>query len=72
MTQKDKIIEYLSTKGFATVRDLVIKLNINSPTKRISELMYAGYPISKSWETRTNKDGETKRFIMYHWMGERL
>lgn len=72
MKQREQIVDYLSINGYATVRDLVVKLNINSPTKRISELIRAGYPIEKSWVHRTNKKGENKRFIMYHWMGEKL
>ena len=72
MKQSEQIIDYLCSNRYATVRDLVVKLNINSPTKRVSELIKAGYPIKKSWVRRTNKNGQTKRFIMYHWMGEEL
>lgn len=72
LNQRDSIIHYLNTVGYATVRDLVVGLNINSPTKRISELIRLGYPIKKSWTTKTNKYGETKRYIVYHWGGERL
>ena len=35
-TQKHKILQYCAEHGSITVRDAVVKLNINSPTKRIS------------------------------------
>ena len=65
MVQRDQILEYLNTHEGASVRDLMVKLNINSPTKRISELVAMGYPIRKYWVKNTNRHGETKRFIRY-------
>lgn len=63
--QRDKIIAYLREKGSATVRDLTIDLEINSPTKRVSELCKLGFPIEKEWVHRINSRGENKRFIRY-------
>lgn len=63
--QRDQIVRYLETHDGATVRDLVVDMNINSPTKRISELVAMGCPIEKSWQHRINSRGETKRFIVY-------
>ena len=67
INQRDSIIEYLQFHGRATVRDMVIALNINSPTKRISELIRMGYPIKKVWAHKTNSKGENKRFMLYCW-----
>ena len=42
-TQCDRIIEYMKTNNRkATVREIFVKLNINSPTKRMSELAAMG------------------------------
>lgn len=64
-TQRILIMQYLEEYGSATVRDLVLKLNVNSPTKRISELVKLGYPIEKKWVKRTNSKGQTKRYMRY-------
>ena len=63
--QRHLILQYLEEYGSATVRDLVLKLNINSPTKRISELVKLGYPIEKNWVMRINSKGQTKRYMRY-------
>lgn len=64
--QRDSILQYLEQhpEGI-TVRDMVVKLNINSPTKRISELVSMGFPIEKSWAYRRNSIGEKKRYMRY-------
>lgn len=64
-TQRLLILQYLEEYDSATVRDLVLKLNINSPTKRISELVKLGYPIEKIWVKRINSKGQTKRYMRY-------
>lgn len=71
MDQKSKIAEYLSENGSGTVRDFVLYLNINSPTKRISEMIRMGYPIEKEKVEKINSRGERKWFIRYIWKGER-
>jgi len=71
LIQRDKIIEYLKLHGRATVRDLTVALDINSPTKRISELVRMEYPIKKVWAHRVNSKGERKRYMIYFWEGER-
>ena len=66
LIQRDQIIVFLKKHpDGATVRDMLITLNINSPTKRISELVEMGYPIEKAWKTRVNKNGEKKRYKVY-------
>jgi predicted ArsR family transcriptional regulator len=64
-TQKAKILAYCNEHGSITVRDAFTKLNINSPTKRISELRQAGYGVETIEETRTKENGETVRYNRY-------
>lgn len=37
-TQKNRIVAFCKQHGSITVRDAAVRLNINSPTKRISEM----------------------------------
>ena len=64
-TQKAKILAYCKEHGSITVREAFEKLNINSPTKRISELRKAGYDVQTIDETRVKDSGETVRFTRY-------
>ena len=63
-TQHDKILAYLKENRFASVRELFIYCNINSPTKRLSELRRMGLIDSKTNE-RLNSNGEKKRYSVY-------
>lgn len=64
-TQKSKILAFCELYGSITVRDAFEKLNINSPTKRISELRAAGYEVETFEERDTNLLGETVRYNRY-------
>ncbi len=64
-TQKGKILDYCAEHGSITIRDAFEKLNINSPTKRISELRRCGYDVQSIMETRVNSDGNTVKFKRY-------
>lgn len=64
-TQRAKILAYCEEHGSITVRDAFTKLNINSPTKRISELRKAGYDVQTFDESRVKGDGETVRYKRY-------
>lgn len=65
-TQRTKILNYCGAYGSITVRDAFTKLNINSPTKRISELKNSGhYSVDTIDESRTNEDGTITRFKRY-------
>lgn len=64
-TQKSRILQYCAEHGSITVREAVVNLNINSPTKRISELRDMGYDVKTSDETRTKEDGEKVKFRRY-------
>jgi hypothetical protein len=61
-----KVLAYCKKHGSITVRDAAVKLNINSPTKVISNMRLSGkYDVTDIDETRVNDDGETKRYKRY-------
>ena len=65
-TQRGKILAYCKKYGSITVREAFELLHINSPTKRISELRRDGFDIQGVMESRTNKDGDTVRYVRYY------
>ena len=61
-----KVLTYCKQHGSITVRDAAVKLEINSPTKVISNMRHSDqYIVTDIVETRVNKDGETKRYKRY-------
>lgn len=70
-TQQAKILAYCNEHGSITVRDAFNKLDINSPTKRISELRKAGYDVKTVEESRVKDGGKTVRYTRY-FIGERV
>lgn len=65
-TQKAKILDYCKEHGSITVRDMSVKLDINSPTKRISELRLSGlYDVQTIEETKEKDNGKTVRYNRY-------
>lgn len=65
-TQKAKILAYCEEHGSITIRDAFTKLNINSPSKRISELRLGGnYDVQSVEESRENGSGELKKYKRY-------
>ena len=65
-THISKVLAYCNQHGSITVRDAAVKLNINSPTKVISNMRLSDkYVVTDVDETRVNKDGETKRYKRY-------
>lgn len=65
-TQKAKILAYCAEHGSITIREAFEKLNINSPSKRISELRLSGlYDVQAIEECREKSDGETVRYKRY-------
>lgn len=64
-TQKVKILNWCKEHGSITVRDAFVNLNINSPTKRISELRQAGYGVKTVDEERVKDSGEIVRYTRY-------
>jgi hypothetical protein len=66
VTQQAKIIAYCAKHGSITVREAFTELNINSPTKRISELRNsADYIVDSINESKTDADGNTIRWKRY-------
>lgn len=63
--QRNRIVQYIRENGSATVRELFIYLNINSPTKRLSELRKLGL-IRDEEERKLRQDGKVVRFKRYY------
>lgn len=65
-TQRAKILAYCREYGSITVRDACVKLGINSPTKRFSEMRQSpSYDVQTIWETREKDCGEVVRYNRY-------
>lgn len=65
-TQISQILAYCAEHGSITVREAFTELNINSPTKRISEIRKSGdYKVDAIEESRTDSNGVTKRWKRY-------
>jgi hypothetical protein len=65
-TQRAKILAYCAEHGSITVREASVKLDINSPTKRISEMRHSpAYDVQTITETREKDSGETVRYNRY-------
>ena len=65
-TQRAKILAYCAEHGSITVREAVVKLGINSPTKRISEMVKEGFDVQKEDWVRVKEDGTAVRFKRYY------
>ena len=65
-TQQSKILAYCMANGSITIREAFEKLDINSPSKRISEMRLGGiYDVQSIDEVRVKKNGDTVRFKRY-------
>lgn len=64
-TQRRKIVNYCDQYGSITVREAFERLDINSPTKRISELKRSGYDVQKRVETKEKANGSVVRYTRY-------
>lgn len=65
-TQKAKILNYCMEHGSITIREAFTKLNINSPSKRISELRNSNfYSVESITESKTDEHGYTTRWKRY-------
>lgn len=66
LTQRGKILAYCAEHGSITIREAFTELNINSPSKRISEMRKSPNFIVKSIEeSKTDKHGNTTRWKRY-------
>jgi hypothetical protein len=65
-TQIGKIIAYCNEHGSITVREACVNLDINSPTKRISEMRLSpDYDVQSIDEIKVKDNGSTVRFKRY-------
>lgn len=65
-TQRTKILTYCEQHGSITIREAFTELNINSPSKRISELRNSGkYVVRSVDESKTDENGNTTRWKRY-------
>lgn len=65
-TQKAKILAYCAEYGSITIREAFTRLDINSPSKRISELRNSSqYSVESIDESRTDESGKTTRWKRY-------
>ena len=68
ITQEQKILFLLESQGSATVREIFIKLNINSPTKILSNLRKMGL-IREESDFSINSEGRKVWFKRYYLNG---
>ena len=65
-TQKAKILSFCKEHGSITVRDMCVKLEINSPRKVVSDMRRSPlYDVQDITESRVNNAGETKTYKRY-------
>lgn len=61
-----KVLEYCEKHGSITIREACTKLEINSPTKTISNMRLSDkYDVQDITETRVKDDGSTVRYKRY-------
>lgn len=69
-TQQAKILAYCFLHGSITIREAVVNLDINSPSKRISEMRHSPkYIVESVDEVKVKDDGETVRYKRYYIKG---
>ena len=62
-----KVLSYCKKHGSITVRQAAVELEINSPTKVISNMRHSDkYIVTEEDEVRVNKEGQTKRYKRYY------
>ena len=65
-TQRTKILNYCEQHGSITIREAFTELDINSPSKRISELRNSPfYSVDSITESKTDENGKTTRWKRY-------
>lgn len=65
-TQRGKIIAYCEENGSITIREAFTELDINSPSKRISEIRRSDeYDVHTVDESKTDENGKTTRWKRY-------
>ena len=66
-TQRAKILNYCGEHGSITIREAFVRLGINSPSKRISEMRLSGsYDVQAEVETKIKDSGDIVRYKRYY------
>ena len=66
VTQQKKILTYCEQHGSITIREAFTELNINSPSKRISEIRNSGnFIVNDVAESKTDENGNITRWKRY-------
>ena len=60
------LLDYISTGNGSTVREAQEALGMTEVRSRISELVKAGIPVKKKWESGRNKFGKPVRYVRYY------
>ena len=60
-----RVLAYMINNGSITGHQAIDELGQTELRSRISELMRAGFPIKKEWESSSNKFGERVTFVRY-------
>jgi hypothetical protein len=60
-----RMLMYMDENGSITTREAMLELGIASPTKRISEMVRMGIPITKKTVAGVNRYGEIVHFMQY-------
>lgn len=67
VTQRAKILNYCGEHGSITIREAFEGLDINSPSKRISEMRNSGrYNVESIIEERIKDSGDIVRYKRYY------
>lgn len=64
-TQCKKILKYIEKNGSITVRQAFTELNINSPTRRFTDLERKGYALKRTRVDTVNSAGESSHYNVY-------
>lgn len=65
LTQKKELLALFENTPVLTVQYIQHKLCLNSPRKRISDLVHDGFPIESRWVQHIGVHGEVTRYKEY-------
>lgn len=65
MTQKERILKYMSDYGSISPREAYLDLGIMRLAARMAEIIRDGIPITKQMETTQNRYGQNVRYMRY-------
>lgn len=65
MTDCARILEYMQTHGSITTYKAVMEIGCNSLSRRITDIIRAGTPITKTWHNGIDRYGNKTRYLEY-------